>query len=172
MGNGARFGAEDGFCLRILSVLSLLSVMVLGAKAQTLTITHATVIDTVTGKTAPDRTLVIHGNRIASIGRSTKHNPKAGQIVDASGEYLIPGLWDMHTHIYFDSTAADGTDLILPLFLANGITGVRDMGSDLDAVLHARDEIAAHRLLGPRMIVSGPMLDGPKSCLLYTSRCV
>jgi imidazolonepropionase-like amidohydrolase len=163
MGNGARFGAEDGFCLRILSVLSLLSVMVLGAKAQTLTITHATVIDTVTGKTAPDRTLVIHGNRIASIGRSTKHNPKAGQIVDASGEYLIPGLWDMHTHIYFDSTAADGTDLILPLFLANGITGVRDMGSDLDAVLHARDEIAAHRLLGPRMIVSGPMLDGPKS---------
>jgi hypothetical protein len=49
MGNGARFRAEDGFCLRILSLLSLLSVMVLGAKAQTLTITHATVIDTVTG---------------------------------------------------------------------------------------------------------------------------
>jgi hypothetical protein len=64
------------------------------------------------------------------------------------------------THVYFDGTAADGTDLILPLFLANGITGVRDMGSDLDPVLHARDEIAAHRLFGQRMIVSGPMLAG------------
>jgi predicted amidohydrolase len=48
-----------------------------------------------------------NGNRIASIARSTKHNPKAGQIVDANGEYLIPGLWDMHTHVFFDSTAAE-----------------------------------------------------------------
>jgi imidazolonepropionase-like amidohydrolase len=141
----------------------VLPLLAIGAKAQTLTITHATVIDTVTGKTAPDSTVVIQGNRIASIARSAKHNPKAAHIVDARGEYLIPGLWDMHTHVYFDSTAADGTDLVLPLFLANGITGVRDMGSELDAVLHARDEIAAHRLLGPRMIISGPMLDGPKS---------
>ncbi len=81
--------------------------------------------------------------------------PKAGQIVDGTGEFLIPGLWDMHTHVYFDSTAADGTDLVLPLFLANGITGVRDMGSKLDDVLEARDRIAAHLLLGPRMVVSG-----------------
>ncbi len=66
-------------------------------------------------------------------------------------------------HVYFDKTAADGTDLILPLFLANGVTGIRDMGSELDRVLHAREEIAAHRLFGPRMIVSGPMLDGVKS---------
>ena len=69
----------------------------------------------------------------------------------------------MHTHVYFDSTAGDGSDLVLPLFLANGITGVRDMGSALDPVLHARDEISAHRLFGPRMVVSGPMLDGPDS---------
>src|SRR6202041_368480 len=63
----------------------------------------------------------------------------------------------------FDSTPAGGTDLVLPLFLPNGITGIRDMGSALDPVLHARDEIAAHRMFGPRMIVSGPMLDGPRS---------
>jgi imidazolonepropionase-like amidohydrolase len=69
----------------------------------------------------------------------------------------------MHTHVYFDSTAADGTDLVLPLFLANGITGIRDMGSKLDQVIEARDRINAHSLLGPRMVVSGPMLDGPKS---------
>jgi imidazolonepropionase-like amidohydrolase len=140
-----------------------LSLLTLCATAQTLTITHVTVIDTVTGKAQPDTTVTIHGNRIAGIARSSQHNPKAGQIVDARGEYLIPGLWDMHTHVYFDATAGDGTDLILPLFLANGVTGIRDMGSELDTVLEARDQIATHRRFGPRMVVSGPMLDGPKS---------
>src|ERR1700679_2124230 len=125
MGNGARFRTKDGFRLRLeagratryhhsvrilkhfVLALPLLS---LCATAQTLTITHATIIDTITGKTTPDRTVVIYGNRIASIARSTKHNPRAGQIIDARAEYLIPGLWDMHTHVYFDGTAADGTD--------------------------------------------------------------
>jgi len=133
------------------------------ASAQSLTITHATLLNLTDGRTRPDVTVTIEGNRIAGIARSTKTTLRVGQIVDASGQYLIPGLWDMHTHVYFDDTAADGTDLILPLFLANGVTGIRDMGSELDPVLHARDEIAAHRLFGPRMIVSGPMLDGPKS---------
>ncbi len=142
-------------------VLALLTLS--AAAQQTLSITHVTVIDTVTGKTQPNTTVMIQGNRITGIALSTSITPKAGQIVDARGEYLIPGLWDMHTHVYFDSTAADGTDLVLPLLLANGITGVRDMGSKLDQVLEARDQIAAHRLMGPRMVVSGPMLDGPKS---------
>jgi imidazolonepropionase-like amidohydrolase len=151
--------------VRILKILLLaLPLVTFGAKAQqTLTITHVTIIDTVTGKTQPNTTVMVQGNRITAIAPSTSMVAKAGQIVDGTGEFLIPGLWDMHTHIYFDSTAADGTDLVLPLFLANGITGVRDMGSKLDDVLEARDRIAAHILLGPRMVVSGPMLDGPKS---------
>lgn len=144
---------------------------VVAAVAQTLTITDANVVDTVTGKVQPHATVVIQGNRIVSVaaaseGRLTttsKGKPAAGQVVDAQGAYLIPGLWDMHTHVYFGRTAGVGTDLILPLFLLNGVTGIRDMGSDLDPVLHARDEIAAHRLMGPRMVVAGPMLDGPKS---------
>lgn len=143
-----------------LLTFTLLSVT---ASSQTLIITHATVINTVTGKTQPNSTVVIEKNRITRVLASSNADLKSGQVIDAHGEYLIPGLWDMHTHVYFDSTADDGTDLVLPLFLANGITGVRDMGSALDPVLHARDEIAAHRLFGPRMIVSGPMLDGPKS---------
>jgi imidazolonepropionase-like amidohydrolase len=131
--------------------------------AQDLTITHATVIDTVTGKLLPDTTIVIRGNRIATISPTTPHTPKSKRSINAHGQYLIPGLWDMHTHVFFDGTADDGRDLILPLFLANGVTGIRDMGSALDSVLQARDDIATHRLLGPRMFVSGPMLDGPKS---------
>jgi imidazolonepropionase-like amidohydrolase len=149
--------------VRTLYKTLLLCALAPQAIGQNLTITHATIIDTITGKLQPDSTVVIRGNRIASIAHSSKSNPTAGTVIDAHGQYLIPGLWDMHTHVYFGRTAVDGTDLILPLFLANGITGIRDMGSDLDPVLKARDDIAAHRLFGPRMIVSGPMLDGPKS---------
>jgi len=131
--------------------------------ARTLTITHATVVNTVTGALQPDTTVTIEGNRIQQVVPSKSAGAPKGTVVDAHGQYLIPGLWDMHTHVFFGSTAKDGDDLILPLLLANGITGVRDMGSALDPVLHARNEIAAHREMGPRMIVSGPMLDGPKS---------
>jgi imidazolonepropionase-like amidohydrolase len=142
-------------------LLLSLALLTLAARAQTIAITHAKVIDTIGGTIQSDTTVVIEGNRITSVARSTRLKPKAGRVIDAHGAYLIPGLWDMHTHVYFDSTAADGTDIVLPLLLANGITGIRDMGSALDPVLDARDEIAAHRLLGPRMFVSGPMLDGP-----------
>jgi imidazolonepropionase-like amidohydrolase len=173
MGSRSRLRAQDGFLLipftryyhrvrlfqRLVLALPFLSAC---AMAQTLTLLHVTVIDTVTGRTRPNSTVVIRGNRIVRVGRSL-HPQAPARTVDAHGEYLIPGLWDMHTHVYFDNTAADGTDLVLPFFLANGITGVRDMGSQLDPVLQARDQIAAHHLFGPRMVVSGPMLDGPKS---------
>jgi imidazolonepropionase-like amidohydrolase len=143
--------------------LAALTAVISLAPAQTLTITHVSLIDVTDGKVRPDTTVTIEGNRVVSVAPSTANNPKRGLVVEGRGQYLIPGLWDMHTHVYFDNTAADGTDLVLPLFLANGVTGVRDMGSELDPVLHAREEIAAHRMAGPRMIVSGPMLDGPKS---------
>jgi imidazolonepropionase-like amidohydrolase len=141
---------------------TFLLVLALPATAQTLTITHVTVIDTINGKTAPNSTVTINGNRITGVYAG---NPKthAGKAIDARGQYLIPGLWDMHTHVFFDNTAGDGSDLILPLFLVNGITGIRDMGSILDPVLEARTQVAAHQLLGPRMVVAGPMLDGPHS---------
>ncbi len=132
------------------------------ASAQTLTITHATLVDVTDGQLRPDTTVVIHGRRIASVAAHGPA-PPTGKVVDAHGRFLIPGLWDMHTHVFFDHTAANGNDLVLPLFVAFGITGIRDMGSALDPVLAARGAIAAHRLLGPRMVVSGPMLDGAKS---------
>ena len=145
------------------SVLFALILFAPHAHAQTLAITHVTLIDVSSGATIPDSTVLVDGHRIVSVTHAGAANPKAAFVVNAKGEYLIPGLWDMHTHVYFDNTAADGTDLILPLFLANGVTGIRDMGSELDPVLHARDAIAAHQMFGPRMVVSGPMLDGPKS---------
>jgi imidazolonepropionase-like amidohydrolase len=145
-----------------LYLTSLLLFASSSASAQTVTITHATVVDVSNGQLHPENTVVIERNRIVSV---VVHGPTppSGKVIDAHGRFLIPGLWDMHTHVFFDHTAADGKDLILPLFVAFGITGVRDMGSALGPVLEARDAIAAHRLLGPRMVVSGPMLDGPTS---------
>jgi imidazolonepropionase-like amidohydrolase len=130
---------------------------------QTTFLTHVTVIDTRNGELQPDRTVTIRGDRISEVGPSSSVAPKGGAVVDGHHQFLIPGLWDMHTHVYFDSTAGDGTDLVLPLFLAEGVTGIRDMGSKLDEVLKARDQINAGRMLGPRMVVAGPMLDGPGS---------
>ena len=127
--------------------------------AQTLRIVNATVVDVATGELHGGSTVVVQGNRIASVGAATPAS--GGQVVDGTGTYVIPGLWDMHTHAFFGDRTPESRDLILPLFVANGVTGIRDMGSALEAVLRARADVAVHRLLGPRMIVSGPMLDGP-----------
>lgn len=129
-----------------------------------LVFTHVTVIDTVTGTLQPDTFVIVAGDRIEQVG--TKHHvkvPKNGKIIDATGKFIIPGLWDMHVHIFFGKWVPGGKEVTLPLFIANGITGVRDMGSDLDPILAARTGIEQHRLLGPRMVVAGPMLDGPKT---------
>ena len=130
--------------------------------AQTLTITNAAVVDVTNGSVQRGMSVVVDGNRITSVAPTGPTGSAKGQIVDAKGMYVIPGLWDMHTHAYFGWPADFGDNYVLPLFIANGVTGIRDMGSDLDAVLRARAEVAAHRLVGPRMVVSGPMLDGPK----------
>ena len=132
--------------------------------AQALVIAHVTVIDVVIGKTLPDMNVVVEGERIKQAGPARQVKiPADAQVVDGAGKFLIPGLWDMHVHTFFGEQAPAGRDVTLPLFVANGITGVRDMGSNLDEVLQARADIAAGRLLGPRMIVAGPMLDGPKT---------
>ena len=116
-------------------------------------ITHATVIDTQTGKESRDQTVVISGDRISHVGDSStlKPTPKA-KIVDGSGKFLIPGLWDMHVHgTKFDST--------LPLYVANGVTGVREMFGPPDANKF-RAELAARHLIAPHIYLASPIVDG------------
>jgi imidazolonepropionase-like amidohydrolase len=131
--------------------------------AQTLTFTNATVIDLSNGTLHRGSTVAIDGNRIVRVGATAAAGNPVGQVVDLQGMYVIPGLWDMHTHAYYSTTPALTESYLLPMFIANGITGVRDMGSSLDDILRARTEIAAHRMTGPRLVVAGPMLDGPRS---------
>jgi imidazolonepropionase-like amidohydrolase len=128
--------------------------------AKTLAITHVTVIDATGAAPRPDMTVTVRGGRIVEIGKSSSKAPKGAQVVDGHGKFLIPGLWDMHVHTNFGDWLPGGKEIILPLFVANGITGVRDMGGDLHLLKEWRDQIDAGTTLGPRMVISGPMIDG------------
>ena len=130
--------------------------------AHPLALTHVTVIDVTGAPSLSDMTVVIEDKHIVALGKSAEVQPPHGaKVVAAQGKYLIPGLWDMHVHTAFGDWLPANERVTLPLFVANGITGVRDMGSDLEVVKRWRTQIEAGRLLGPRMVIAGPMLDGP-----------
>ena len=143
-----------------------------------LAVTHVTVIDMTGAAPRPGMTVVVSGGRIATVGPSDSVSPPSGAlVVDGTGKYIIPGLWDMHMHSAFDGYERN---IVLPLEIANGVTGVRDMAGDCFGPCADKDtvynpvhgvtaemmhrwerEIAAGTLLGPRMVVASDMLDGP-----------
>src|SRR5215472_12346386 len=83
----------------------------------------------------PGMTVLVRGQRIAGIGNSGHVKvPAEARIVDGRGKFLIPGLWDMHVHIALGDWVPGGKEVALPLFVANGITGIREMGGDLDTL--------------------------------------
>src|SRR5262245_18907467 len=133
------------------------------ARAQTLTTANVTIVDVANGRLEPRKSIVIEGKKIARIENASVAT-KAAATIDGTGMFVIPGLWYMHIHAYFTNDTArfhSTSEVMLPLFVVNGVTGVRDLGSNLEATLATRDSIAAHQLIGPRMVVSGPMIDGP-----------
>ena len=135
------------------------------AAAQTITIDNVTIVDMTNGRLQPRKSIVIDGKRIVRIDNASAAS-RAAATLDGTGMFVIPGLWDMHIHAYFTNDTArfrSTNEVMLPLFIVNGVTGVRDLGSNLEATLAARDSVAAHQLIGPRMLVSGPMIDGPTS---------
>src|SRR5580692_9208149 len=88
-------------------------------------IVHVTVIDTASGKENRDRVVTISGDRIAGIAAGSAMAPAGScTVIDETGKYLIPGLWDMHAH----GSQFDG---VLPLCVANGVTGIREMSGPL-----------------------------------------
>ena len=151
--------------LRVLLLAAAVLASVGPASAQTVTIDNVTIVDVTNGRLQSRRTIVIEGTRIVRIETATQ-STRAAATLDGTGMFVIPGLWDMHIHAYFTNDTArfhSTSEVMLPLFVVNGVTGVRDLGSNLDATLAARDSVAAHQLIGPRMLVSGPMLDGPST---------
>jgi imidazolonepropionase-like amidohydrolase len=156
--------------VRLLSRLALVMVFFgagaapIGAAAALpqLVLTHVSVIDSTANAARPDQSVVIVNGRIAAIGPSARIKlPKDARIVDGQGKFLVPGLWDMHVHIAgLNADPAWSKQVLLPLLLANGVTGVRDMGGDLDTLLTWKREIEAGTLVGPHIVACGPFLVG------------
>lgn len=123
------------------------------APSPTLVFRHVTVIDVAGGPARPGMTVVVRGHLISAVGQDGKVRVPAGaQVVDAAGKFVIPGLWDMHVHLSAEKTP-------FPLFVANGVLGVRHMGGNLRQVYEWREAVRRGRLLGPRIVACGSVVD-------------
>jgi imidazolonepropionase-like amidohydrolase len=119
-------------------------------------IQDVTVIDVASGTARPHMTVVIDEGKISRVGAASSTQILAAtRVIAGKDKFLIPGLWDMHVHLYYKQ--------YLPLFLAFGVTGVQDMGSDFAKVKIWRDEIEKGSAIGPRIVTSGPPVDGGPS---------
>lgn len=133
-----------------------------------LVITNARVFDARSGEVSEPREIVVRGNRIVHVGQALSLSGLAhegqperlaheGQperlsyVIDAAGKVVLPGLWDMHTHL----SDVDGL-----LHIAAGVTSVRDLGNDPDSLLALKQKIEAGEAVGPRIVLAG-VIDGP-----------
>jgi len=124
----------------------------LGSTRTLTALTGATVIDVVTGRRLRKQTVLIAGDRIVGVGRLPI--PRGATVIDATGKYVVPGLADMHVHSLGDEHVSP------PLYLANGLTTVREMAAPNPMLYDWRDRIEAGTLLGPRMVVASQIIDG------------
>jgi imidazolonepropionase-like amidohydrolase len=130
-----------------------------------LLIRHATIVDVEHGRLIPDQAVATSGDKIVAVGKDADiaKGWSAKQSVEGQGRYLIPGLWDMHVHFGGGPDLADENKALLPVYIANGVTTVRDCAGDMAYdVLAWRDEIAAGKLFGPTLYTSGPKIEGIK----------
>lgn len=146
-----------------LLLIILLPLLVCGQANQTapnrpLVFRNAAVIDMRSEQPIFGMTVVVRNNRIAKIGKNIKI-PKNAEVVDASGKFLMPGLWDNYTYTF---EAEKNNFPFFELLIANGVTGVRDVGTSLDLQEAAklRGDISAGRILAPRPFYAGTVLIG------------
>ncbi|MCY4157546.1 MAG: amidohydrolase family protein [Gammaproteobacteria bacterium] len=120
-------------------------------------ISNVTVIDAVSGERT-DQTVLIDGDRIAAVGDSdSMYLSGSFEMIDGTGKFLIPGLWDMHVHLTYDERLVD----FMPgLFIRYGITSVRDTGGLMPKLRPVVERMRAADAIAPRVFFSGPLLDG------------
>ncbi|MEX2470012.1 MAG: amidohydrolase family protein [Pseudohongiellaceae bacterium] len=118
-------------------------------------IENVTVIDAVNG-VRPNQTVIFSGDRIVAV-QSASIPVEAGETINGSGKFLIPGLWDFHVHLTYDERLVEAMPA---LFLAWGITSVRDTGGLLEEVLPVVAAMEAEGARAPRVFYAGPLLDG------------
>ena len=141
--------------MKQISLLFFLPALFGAQQLQTIVIRDVSVIDMNTGAIEPHSSVAIRGDRIVAVGPASKVKvPAAVKTISGAGKYVIPGLWDMHVHLWYK-------DHQFPLFLANGVTGVRDMGSRMKQIDAWRAQIKSGQLIGPRIVACGSPVNGP-----------
>jgi hypothetical protein len=142
---------------------------ILAQSEDTIAITNVTLVDVTSGARQPSTTVVMKAGRIIDIGPRIPV-PRGAVRVDGTERFLIPGLWDMHSH-----NVAAGAES-LELYLVNGVVGTRDMGSDVELILSLRDRVRRGELRGPEIVAAGThqRLDSIECCWTGTpaSRCL
>jgi len=124
----------------------------------------ATIIDVAGGRLVQGKTVLLRGDTIiAVVDDKALNNYAPKRTFKLKGKYLMPGLWDTHVHFGGGPALIDENKQLLPLYLAHGITTVRDCAGDLsDSVLAWRDQINQGTLEGPTILAAGPKLEGYK----------
>ncbi|HXM92965.1 MAG TPA: amidohydrolase family protein [Candidatus Dormibacteraeota bacterium] len=123
--------------------------------APPLLLRHVTVIDATGAQPRQDQRVRIERGRIVSVEPDTGPVPAHALIVNGTGKFLIPGLWDMHVHLAFENWEPFIQPVFFPMLLANGVTGVRDMAGDMSLLLKLRRQIDDGEILGPRLVIAG-----------------
>ena len=127
--------------------------------------TGATLFDAPAAKLLPRTTVVVEGNRVTAVGPDDQVAIPAGaRRIDAHGKTLLPGLWDMHSHM----SAVDG-----PLDIAAGVTSIRDMANDADFLAAKQKQWDEGSAIGPRVVKAGFIdgrgpFQGPSKALVST----
>ena len=133
-----------------------------GVRAARIALVGGTLIDGTGHDPVPDSTVIIENGRIVAAGpRSAVQIPSGTQQVDARGKSILPGLWDMHAH--FEQVEWG------PIYLAAGVTTVRDCGNEFEFITAVRDAVASGRGLGPRLLLAG-VVDGTGPLALGVER--
>src|SRR3984885_6047090 len=147
-----RLGRHSMKLLTLALVLAAVPTLAQGPPAD-LVVRHVTIVDVTNAQTRTNQRVSLQNDRIVAIEPESPKAPRAAKVVGASGKFLIPGLWDMHVHIEV------APKIFTRLYLAQGITGIRDMRMELVALLMLRAEIASGEIFAPRLVASGPALD-------------
>jgi CubicO group peptidase (beta-lactamase class C family) len=144
----------------VLALLVAYAALPTAVASQTVAIPDVTIVDVREGVARPGMTIVVSGDRIAAVGPSgSVEVPGDARMVDGTGRFLIPGLWDMHVHTGNDRNARE---VVYPLYVAHGVTGIRNMSGDclecpmasIEQVHARRRAVAAGELIGPRVVAS------------------
>jgi imidazolonepropionase-like amidohydrolase len=170
LGRFVGLAGKDG-----MSALTELSSHASVASADTIAIVGGTLIDGNGGAPVPDTAIVVRGERIVAVGREPEVTiPRAAYRVDARGKTVLPGLWDVHAH--FEQVEWG------PIYLAAGVTTVRDCGNEFEFITAVRDAIRDRRGIGPRLLLAGVVdgtspdaagvqrVDTPEQARLWTHR--